>query len=245
MSRKLRLPDVTLLGIDCLDVTRLIDIACFLSRRVRFGAIKILSSIPSCHRWVKKIDPIHSIEEYSRFTMHELDDFVHTSHVLIFQHDGFILNPEAWMDEFLQFDYIGAPWHFPDGNNVGNGGFCLRSKKLLRILKSSAPHEVCHPEDVVIARALYDSLNRQGVRFAPKHVAAQFSFEGRTNIHDRWNGQFGFHSYAVTDIGAWNLDDYTRSFRDRRFRERHQRHLTAYQDSLVKWKCVPADYARP
>ena len=37
-----------------------------------------------------------------------------------------------WRDEFLEYDYIGAPWNVPAGsrNNIGNGGFSLRRKFL-------------------------------------------------------------------------------------------------------------------
>ena len=51
---------------------------------------------------------------------------------LIIHADGFAVNPEAWTDEFLNYDYIGARWG--DGV-VGNGGFCLRSRKLYDALK--------------------------------------------------------------------------------------------------------------
>ena len=56
--------------------------------------------------------------------------------MLIIQHDGFILNHKAWDNEFLNYDYIGAPVYWM-GNKlieVGNGGFSLRSKKLLKII---------------------------------------------------------------------------------------------------------------
>ena len=31
-----------------------------------------------------------------------------TDFVLTIQHDGFILNPDAWRDDFFDYDYIGA-----------------------------------------------------------------------------------------------------------------------------------------
>lgn len=48
----------------------------------------------------------------------ELNKYIETDYVLIVQYDGFILNPKAWMDEFLEYDYIGAPWWYTDNYNI-------------------------------------------------------------------------------------------------------------------------------
>jgi hypothetical protein len=53
-----------------------------------------------------------------------------------------IVRPELWSNDFLEYDYIGAPWMYSDTSYitdegehvpVGNGGFCLRSKKFLEM----------------------------------------------------------------------------------------------------------------
>ena len=66
-----------------------------------------------------------------------LKKYIDTDFCLIIQGDGFVIHPENWTDEFLKYDYIGAPWrnlaHY-SFIRVGNGGFSLRSKKLLKIL---------------------------------------------------------------------------------------------------------------
>ncbi len=41
-----------------------------------------------------------------------INSYVATPFALVIQYDGFILNPDAWRDEFLDYDYIGAPWNF-------------------------------------------------------------------------------------------------------------------------------------
>ena len=42
-----------------------------------------------------------------------------TPHVLLIQWDGFVVNPSAWSDEFLDFDYVGARWGWPtDGHTI-------------------------------------------------------------------------------------------------------------------------------
>jgi hypothetical protein len=144
---------------------------------------------------VVEIDEITSGADYSRFVLHELPAHIHTPFVLVTQWDGFVRQPEAWTDEFLQWDYIGAVWpDQPEGRNVGNGGFSLRSQKLLQAGRDARITEL-HPEDVVLGtthRAMLETDH--GVRFAPPALAQCFAFENRPP-----RGQvFGFH-------GPYNL----------------------------------------
>src|SRR5690606_38567414 len=53
-------------------------------------------------------EPIKSKEEYSEFIITQLWRYVTTSHVLIIQHDGYVLDGSIWSDAFLEYDYIGA-----------------------------------------------------------------------------------------------------------------------------------------
>lgn len=144
--------------------------------------------LPEGVRWVE-IPPLDSIEAYSEFMIKGLASHVHTSHVLVVQWDGFVLNAAAWRDEFLAFDYIGAPWnHIPEPWSVGNGGFSLRSKRLLQALLDPAIHPA-HPEDICICKTYRAQLEAQGVRFAPLAVAARFAVEDGPLSPD----VFGFH----------------------------------------------------
>jgi hypothetical protein len=128
------------------------------------------------------------LEEYSRFVIKELVNHVSTSHVLIAQWDGYVLNPDAWKDEWLDYDYIGAVWH--DGA-VGNGGFSLRSKRLLEALKDERFSAPFFPEDEKICRDWGPVLEKDyGIKIAPPEIAADFSIEG-----GRYTNQFGFHSF--------------------------------------------------
>jgi hypothetical protein len=144
--------------------------------------------LPPGVRWVE-IEPLRSIEAYSEFVIKSLAPHVHTSHVLIAQWDGFVLNAAAWSDEFLSFDYIGAPWnHIPEPCSVGNGGFSLRSLRLLKALQSPTivPE---HPEDICICVTYRAALEAYGLRFAPVALARRFAVED-----DPLGPQvFGFH----------------------------------------------------
>ena len=131
---------------------------------------------------------------------------------LIIHADGFAVNPEAWTDEFLNYDYIGARWG--DGV-VGNGGFCLRSRKLYDALKdmnvknltSDYPEYMddvsCYvindagvksiPEDNIICKIHKNTLEQKyNIKFAPVEIADRFSIE--YDYGSGWLGKrLGFH----------------------------------------------------
>lgn len=205
---KRNLSNVTLLGIDCVDIERLKLAADISENGIKFGAVKLLTSIPDTDSRVILIDPITSIEAYSHFCIRDLAKFVDTDFALVFQYDGFILNPDAWTDEFLNYDYIGAPWWYTDDMNVGNGGFSLRSKKLLEVLRDAEFITEFHPEDHHIARTYQKELKTHGIRYAPQSLAEKFSIEGtskeeKLDANNVWDGQFGFHDLRATDISDW------------------------------------------
>lgn len=126
-----------------------------------------------------------SKDEYSKFIINELPAIITTDHVLIVQSDGYITNPELWDDSWLQYDYIGAPWPFPP--YVGNGGFSLRSRKLLEACRGFYEEGVA--EDIVICSKRREELIARGIKFAPLEVAARFS---RELVHPG-HPTFGFH----------------------------------------------------
>jgi hypothetical protein len=148
---------------------------------------------PGDIRWIQ-IARLASRVEYSRFILKALAEHISTSHALCVQWDGFVVDGAAWDPAFLNFDYIGAPWpHFSDGHNVGNGGFSLRSRRLLEACRD-LPFDGTQLEDVLICRQWRPELERRGIRFAPESVARRFAYERTSPRGD----EFGFH-------GAFNL----------------------------------------
>jgi len=144
---------------------------------------------------VVKIPKITTKEQYSLFVLKELKRYIDTDFILIIQWDGFIANPDSWTTEFQNYDYIGAKWFwYSDGFNVGNGGFSLRSKRLLQALsEDTVPvtiESLKYGEDTFICR-LYRRLleNKYGIKFAPEAIADKFSYE-RSEPSDN---PFGFH----------------------------------------------------
>jgi hypothetical protein len=73
---------------------------------------------------------------------------------------------------------------------VGNGGFSLRSRRLVDALQ--AMHTpVTHPEDHCICDRYRPQLERDGVRFAPLEIATGFSWEAAEPA----TPTFGFHAF--------------------------------------------------
>jgi hypothetical protein len=159
---------------------------------------------------VVRINRLSSAKDYSHFVLRELAGLVESSHVLLVQWDGFVLDAEQWDSAFLACDYIGAPWpQFGDGHDVGNGGFSLRSRKLLEAC-SDARFQLKHPEDLAICRLNRMLLEREhGIRFAERSLANRFAFE-----RARPNGRtFGFHG-VFNMIPALGTDRFWERYQD-------------------------------
>src|SRR5437016_3148166 len=85
---------------------------------------------------IAAIGKLESREAYSQFVLKGMLPYVATTHALLVQWDGYVINPLAWEASFLDCDYIGAKWLWqPEGRRVGNGGFSLRSRRLIEALQ--------------------------------------------------------------------------------------------------------------
>lgn len=209
----LNLDSVTLIGIDGVSLPRMFRAADICCHYARFAAVKILSSLPFDDPRLVPVRPITSADAYSDFIIHDLFNYVDTEHMMLIQHDGFILNPDVWTDEFLDYDFIGAPWRwdhtfayngisFNAGNHVGNGGFSIRTRRVLKIMNTELPHiKEGECEDIMLSVTFRPRMVECGVRFAPVDLAARFSYEAWGSM-DGWNGQFGYHG-RETDISRW------------------------------------------
>jgi len=169
------------------------------NRTVRFNSIKFFAHTPHQFEGVEQIAiPRTSRMDYSRWCLHTLGTYVDTEHVLVFQWDGYPLNPHLWEDEFLQYDYIGSPWLKHQHRKlrsspyqVGNGGFSLRSRKLCQeLLKHPLSNE---NEDLYICLDLRPKLEEAGIKFAPVEVAKRFAVEKPISSEHTITNTFGFH----------------------------------------------------
>lgn len=200
-----KLQNVALFGLDCVEINRLIQAAEICLKDFEFSKVKLLTSLESKNPHIVKIDPVNSIEAYNDFMIKKMNNYIDTDFVLVIQYDGFILNPDAWTDDFLSYDYIGAPWWDEGKFIVGNGGFSLRSKKLLEILQNddSIQRLPDDPEDWFICVTQREYLESKGIKFAPVELAKKFSLEANEIYGIEWTNQFGFHGLKWTDISNW------------------------------------------
>ncbi|GEM_PF-479976 len=192
----LALPEVTL----CAVTGRLIPLTLDAMDKARacatFGDVLFVTDRPdqvpaSADMRVVAVPDLQSRERYSLVVQQELARHVRTAFVMIVQWDGYPVRPANWTGAFLDHDYIGAPWpQFAPPHAVGNGGFSLRSRRLLEACLD--PRFVPgHPEDLGICHRNRDLLEGAlGLRFAPAELAARFSYERSGVAGDA----FGFHS---------------------------------------------------
>lgn len=163
--------------------------------------------------------------EYNIFVLYQLAACIDTDYCLIVQNDGWVLNGANWNSAYRSYDYIGAPLPIlgesrPEGgvllhpsseyvqrqHLIGiedglfepqNGGFSLRSRKLLEAprrlgipLTIQPPAEPdhsrplglhwdwkLHHEDLFLCAVARDRLEASGIRFAPPAIATQFAVE--------------------------------------------------------------------
>lgn len=148
-------------------------------------------------KWFR--DNITSLKDYNKFMVQELYDHMESEFCMIVQIDGHPVNLDAWEDEFLNYDYIGAPWYtqpWDISRTVGNGGFSIRSKEFLKHSSYFVDYDgVSEPEDVFLCRTANDGLTSEGIKFAPHDVAYRFSVEDMP-----YKGQFGFHGKGTINL---------------------------------------------
>lgn len=101
-------------------------------------------------------------------------------HVLLFQMDSVLCSMSPWkVDDFLQYDYIGAPWIDKwYGMDIGNGGLSLRKTKTMIRITRTFKFNVTENEDIYFSRGIYKLARRDpSIEIPPVHVAAKFAYE--------------------------------------------------------------------
>ena len=127
--------------------------------------------------------------EYSRVFMTKmLYYYIPTETCLVFQTDSMII-PENKdrISEFLQYDYVGAPWKWASIHPVGNGGLSLRKKsKMLEIIKHKGYTK--HNEDVYFSHNIPNTIryNVPTGSEACKFSVETIFYDSPFGIHNCW-----------------------------------------------------------
>jgi hypothetical protein len=202
------LSNVTLVSVASVRVDKTIKALKYSSKDIKFGSVKLITHelINEPEITVINVEKM-DYEQYNRFIVFELFKYIDTEFTLIIQDDGFVVNPNQWKSEFLNYDYLGAPWPLPHDdfsykdkfNNlirVGNGGFSLRSKKILSLATELnlewKSYFGNYNEDGFFTCHNRHIYEENGCVFAPLDVAKYFSHEIHIPENDGIT-PFGFH----------------------------------------------------
>lgn len=177
-SPKLQLPEVTLIALTNKDFEGHKEAVRKSCEKIEFGAVKII--------WDEKCN---SIDEWNRKIIQDLWKYVDTDYALLIHADGYVINPELWNQDWLEYDFIGAPWPLPTDDysyrdeeenlqRVGNS-VSLRSRALMKLASERAwmSYYGNTNEDGFICCHNRKWLESQGCKFAPLEVAKYFSKE--------------------------------------------------------------------
>lgn len=209
----INLENVTLVALTSVKIPQTIKALEFSCRGVKFGAVKLVSDIKPDnlpdfiqHEYTERMN---NINEWNYASIYKLGKHIDTEFAMFIHDDGFVLNPQSWRDEFLEYDYIGAPWPMPndnfsyrdiDGNliRVGNS-VSLRSKRLIdlpvELNLEWKPFHGYYNEDGFICVNYRHEYLKHGMKFADIDVAKYFSIENQ--IPENQGIQpFAFHNKA-------------------------------------------------
>ena len=191
----INLSNITLIILTSIKFDQTIKALEYSCRGINFGSVKLVSherpeNLPNAitHEFCPKMS---TIDEWNYAAIYELPKHIDTEFCILIHDDGFIVNPEMWRDEFLDYDYIGAPWPLPNDNfsyrdingeliRCGNS-VSLRSKKLIDLAVDLdlewKPFHGYYNEDGFICVNYRHKYVENGCIFAPIDVAKYFSHE--------------------------------------------------------------------
>ncbi|MBT3799608.1 MAG: hypothetical protein HOG05_00505 [Bacteroidetes bacterium] len=190
------IPNVTLVSVATTEVEATSKALEYSTNSLKFDRVLLVSHFDpnpdsDIYEYIQ-IEPFENVGEWGKFIVFDLYKFIDTDFIILVHADGFIVNHEKWDNEFLKYDYIGAPWPIPKDNfsyrdyygNIIRAGnsVSIRSSKLLRMPSeigldwNNMPHEFFH-EDGFIAVHNRHILQDEGIKFAPLSIAVRFSRE--------------------------------------------------------------------
>jgi len=150
----------------------------------RFDIDEILNKhIPFLSDCFIRYNPfVNSMKEYnSLLTSKAFWEDVPDENVLIIQHDSALLR--TGIEEFYQYDYVGAPWTFQQ--HGGNGGLSFRKKSAMLKVIENYPYNGIDNEDVYFCNGLKWLV----MNLAPREVCEKFSCEAIFKL-----GTLGYHA---------------------------------------------------
>lgn len=187
---------------DAMRVTR------YCSNNIKFDKILILHPDPiHINMYFNKrgnrveLYTAKSLTQNKCFTR-ELPQYITCDHAIGIQWDGFIIRPDLWNPDWLQYDWIAPPWPILNTPNpayrVGSGGFCMFSKRMSELWPKIIDIESYN--DWQIGATKRDLFEKEGMKYAPIEVAEKFGREIPIEDSTVEEGEsYGFHGFQYHD----------------------------------------------
>jgi hypothetical protein len=208
--RKLKLPNVTAWGCvwseDAEYFQRTLRVLRYCNKIVQFERTVLFSYLTPPKDYegeYVQIPRLPNVDQFNILVNKTVPKYLEGEFSCALHEDGAFLDTSLWENEFLRYDFVGAPWR--DGV-VGNGGFCIESKRFNHEkmkLPPYVPGKIV-ASDFYVARVHREALLNAGMKFAPADVAERFSTE--TTGHNK--PSLGFHGkrHAVAKYNFfWRL----------------------------------------
>ncbi|WP_292189758.1 DUF5672 family protein [Butyrivibrio sp.] len=195
-KEKIKLSNVTLVAMTSVDIYETLKAMEYSMRGIEFGDAVIITDkkplfMPKGIRY-SHTDKLDNIDKFNYKMTYELGNHIKTDYALIVHADGFVIHPENWRDEFLDYDYIGSPWPLPQNDYAyrdSNGNICrvgnsvsIRSKRLMDFPKThnllwEKGFDDFYNEDIFICCMHKNEMEAAGMKWAPLEKAVLFGRE--------------------------------------------------------------------
>jgi len=130
--------------------------------------------------------------EYNRYvsTNYQLYREIQTDYILLFQTDTMVFpRYKDNLNEFFNYDYVGAPWNNDRYGGVGNGGLSLRKKsKMLEIMDTVTYSG--EPEDIYFCNNILVDLHRPTMEQAKRFSVEEVFYPQSFGCHQPWERGF-------------------------------------------------------
>lgn len=206
----INLPQVTLVAMTGKDIPGHYKALKESSRGITWGKVLLLSPENDSISWGnrtdetefghltimnRQVEPINSIDDWNYKIIYELPKYIETKFAMLIHADGYVIHPELWNPDWLNYDYVGAPWPLPQDEcsyrdeeggiqRVGNS-VSLRSKSLMNAIAKQPEEKFwaikekfgnCN-EDGWVCCHNRKWLERVGYKFPSLETAKHFSKE--------------------------------------------------------------------
>lgn len=230
----LELSNVTLVAITSVRMDEHIAALKYSMKDIKFGEVKLLIGgyynyspevyfdLVNNNISIESVPSMKNIDEWNKAVIYELPKHIKTDYCILIHDNGFIVDASKWNPEWLNYDYIGAPWPLPQaGDNVSyrdinrniirvGNSVSLRSKKLLELPTREfldLPWQAFHGwtnEDGFICVNNRHYYEMRKCKFAPLEVAVHFSKENEIS-ENKGIDTFCFHNYNGSNAKYKNL----------------------------------------